>query len=584
MNRLLEILQLLAAPDQLEDDTVAELETELMALFDDVRSHDELSDEDVEQLEQIADAVDGLRALAGQRIEAAEQAAAEAAQAEAERVARLEDLERRVRVEAEVETEPETEPEPEAEAEVTDPEPEDEDEDDPEPEASADEQPADEPELVTAAARRPTPAEVGARTPRRAQARPTARVSNVVARPVGAYGIEGQLRNGTDVGNALLDAHRRLSRGDGPGGRIPVVQLSTSFSAGRTIGRDANEVVNEIRSAAVNPPHMQTLLADGGLCAPLNVWYGLETIATTGRPLRDGAVVTFNADRGGIRFQRPMTLADIGTAGGSPDQAIGAMTAAQDAAGNVTKTYQMIDCGEEVEVEVEAVWRQLRIGNFIARTHQERVNQFTDLTMAAYDRFSEQRLFAKMVAASDALTAPSRYGATRDLLTVLNRTAISYRHSHRMPVEAPLDLVLPAWVGMGVLPDDSTNALQSYAAQFEVTAAQVTSWLAQRNIRVTAWYRDSFTDAIVGGGLVPDYPSSFTALLYHPGAHVLIDNGELDLGVVRDNELNKRNVFETFAEEFWNHAMWGLQSLAIEFNLCENGASAGSLEPVDCGS
>jgi hypothetical protein len=181
------------------------------------------------------------------------------------------------------------------------------------------------------------------------------------------------------------------------------------------------------------------------------------------------------------------------------------------------------------------------------------------------------------------LNAPQKLGATRDFLTSINRAAINFRSIHRMPKTATLDLRLPAWVGMGLLPDDQTNALQSYPEQFEVTASTVERWLGQRNVRVAAWYEDDFTTAAADEGGVNNYPATFKVILTHPGYYGVVDNGELVIGLFRDGTMINDNVFRTFAEEFWNLASWGVDAWDIEYSLCENGASAGSVDPT-CGS
>jgi hypothetical protein len=237
-------------------------------------------------------------------------------------------------------------------------------------------------------------------------------------------------------------------------------------------------------------------------------------------------------------------------------------------------------CGDEVSIEVEANWLYLQFGNVIARTNPERTSQFTDQAIARFARYSEQKLFNAMIANSTNVTTVQELGAVRDYLTQMNRAAINYRARHRMAINAPLRTVVPLWV-IGLLQDDQTKALQSYPEQFELAVADIERWLRQRNVTVT-WFQDDFTDN-QNAGVLNTYPATFQSLLYHEGAHVYVDNGVLDLGLVRDSTLIASNNFQTFTEEFWNTGMWGVESLALNWSLCANGASAGSLDPV-CGS
>lgn len=574
MERLLEILALLQSPEGISDDDLAALESELQDLFDEIRTGD-LDDDAVEALGQIADAVDAVRTVAAERIAAAEAEAEAAAAAEAARAQRVAELEARLHPttgdtdEVTEEVEAETTEEVEAEAPEVEPVAEVE----PEPVAAAATPPA-----------APTPvAQLAARRPARHAPQPQQRAATPTVRIRSAGG--GEFTSRTEVEDALLTAWRDLDRAGGGRQVRRVATFQAQFPEDRRLGgrvSDVTDQVEEIRQAAFNPGHMQSLTADGGLCAPVNVWYDLQTVAQAARPLR-ASLPNFDASRGGIKYTEPMQLSDIASTGGSPDQAIGSMTEAQDAAGATNKTYQMIACGDEVEVKVGAYWRQLQFGNMVARTNPERTSQFTDLSLAAFARYNEQDLWTKMLALCTHINGQQELGALRDLLTVLNRAAINYRSVLRMPIDAPVEVRLPAWVGVGLAVDDQTNSLQSYPEQFEVTAARVEQLLALRNIRVAAWTIDEFTTAAANAGAVNAYPSTFKVILNHPGAFVYVDGGTLDLGVIRDGDMVNDNTFRVFDEEFWNVAMWGVAAWDIEFSLCANGASAGSIAP-QCGS
>lgn len=577
MNRLQEILDLLADRSALTDEQIGELESELQDLFDELRAELNGDDADVvaitEALGSIADAVDALREEAATRIEAAEAEAAAAAKAEAERQRVIEELENRVKA-------------PVAEETATEPPAEDDDPDGDDPDD--DEEPA--PEATQTEEREPVGAAAGTgertplsaiKPPKRFTPRPAEQQRPRVRIRAAAGGAE--LADRAAVELALIDAHRYS---EGQSGRSRVAQFVAEFPKDRVLpaGRitDVTEMAEEVRARVSGPGEdLLALTADGGICAAPEVWYDLQNISQAGRPLR-ASLPGFNAARGGITFDDPLTLADIGTTGGSPDQAIGAMTAAQDAAGNVNKTYQVLDCGGSTTVTIEAVWRQLQFGNFQVRTGGERVSTFTDLSIAAFARFNEQRLWNKMLGLTKNVTSAAELGATRDFLTALNRGAINYRAKHRMLPNAPLEVRLPVWVGMGLLPDDQTKALQSYREQFEVTSADVEAWLGRRNIRVAAWYEDDFTTNVANNAALNEYPATFKVIMNHPGAWVYVDGGILDLGTIRDGDMVNDNVFRTFTEEFWNVGMWGVEAWNIEFTICANGASAGSIAPVAC--
>lgn len=548
---------------QLEDGDLSTLESGLSDLFDEVRTGaEEMTPEVVTQLERIADVVDGARSVAGERIAASEAAEAEAVAEAAERDARLAELEGRVHV-------PDPEPDPPA---AEDP-----------PAADPPAEAELEPEPV-AAGGTPAPAV----TPRGDIERARSQRLQVRERP-GAVIRAAFGGNFADVGavnRALYEAHRDLDGTDFKGNRR-VATFQSTLPTDRVLpeGRvtDVSDQAAEVRARMRERGGAASLTADGGICGPVEFYYGLQTLGQAGRTLR-AALASFTATRGGLRFNSPMVLTDI-LAADTPTSgnAIGAITEAQDAAGTYDKTFQTVTCADDVEVLVDIVYKQLQFGVLQSRTNPERNAQFTELTDTMFARYSEQRLFNKMLALAHKQHTVQNLGASRDLLTILNRWAINRRAQHRMDPNAQLDVIIPAWVGMGLIVDDQVNALQSYPEQFEVTSAWFEARLAERNINVLNWFVDDFTSAIVEGGFVNSYPSSFHVLGSHPGAYVYVDNGSFNIGVHRDGTMINNNVFRTFEEEFWNVGMWGVWADDIAFSLCANGASAGSVEP-SCGS
>lgn len=592
MERLQEILALLENPEDLSDQQIGELETELTGLYEELR--EDLSESDdlderqkiVDDLTSIVEATDAVRGLASVRYEEAEKAETEQAEKKAAQDKLLEELDTRVKAEANDEEDDSTEEEEETTDSTDDGDDGGEDDEDgggevtdEEIDALIDEEEAKSKEPVTASLK-----ELNRRQPKRFKAVPKRHPKvRIFAR--GTAG--GEFSSRIELEEEMLDRWRNMQGVEGPGGRIPIARFQTSFPDDRTFaeGRieDVNEYVDKIhRSLYVEegPDSHKALTADGGLCTAVDVWYDLENISQASRPLR-GSLVNFNSRRGGIRFDSPMTIADIGSDGSSPDAAIGAMTAAEDAAGDTNKTYQMIECGTPTTVEVEAVWRQLQFGNFVARTNPERVSHFTDLSIAAYARYSEQRLFAKMAALSSPTGSVQEFGALRDLLRNINRGATNYRNRHRMARNATIRVDLPSYI-IAMCQDDMTAALNSEIGMLNLTEAQINSFFATRNIRVV-WRDDEFTGAQADGASLNAYPATFTYLLGHEGGWFYVDNGQLDLGLFRDSTLVNDNVFRTFVEEFWNVAYLGIESRRVTASFCPNGASAGSVEPV-CGS
>lgn len=542
------------------DAELADLELALVGQVDEIVSG-EVTPELLNQLGVIADHVDGVRFLAGERITASEEAAAAELAAVAELATARDALLARVRPVVEAEVTPDVV----AEAE-----------------AIVEEAATETPQVpVTAAAVAPvTPrATIGRLAPQRLTATPSA-PSAVIK----MAGTNGHFGNRVEVEHALLERWNDLQGTHAPG-KYRVATFQSDMPSDRVLTRDMNdisEIVSEVRSRITENGGSEALVADGGICGPVEIRYATDTIAQASRPLR-AYPMGFNAARGGINFQQPMRLTDIlNTATPTSGYAIGAITEAQDAAATYNKSVQRVSCGSYTEVRIEAVYRQLEFGNFQYRTNPERNSQFVDLSVATFARFNEQRLYNKMLALCVNTDAPQKLGALRDFITAMNRAAQNYRMRNRMPLDATLDTILPAWVA-GLLSDDMVNAFQAFPEQFHMGMGDVERMLSERNIRVVNWFQDDFTTALSSGGAAPTYPTSFKATLNHPGAWTYLDGGTLDLGVIRDSTLVNDNLLRIFTEEFWNVAMTGVEAMSVQFSLCANGASAGSRTPT-CGS
>ena len=81
-----------------------------------------------------------------------------------------------------------------------------------------------------------------------------------------------------------------------------------------------------------------------------------------------------------------------------------------------------------------------------------------------------------------------------------------------------------------------------------------------------------------GAGALNPFPGTVQWGLYDEGHHLFLDGGALDLGIVRDANLNSTNDYETFVETFEGLAHRGVESLWITSTVCPDGASAAGID------
>lgn len=561
---------------ELSDEDLAALEADLLAHFQAIRAGevDEIERDDLTALRRVAGCVEHLRVEAGRRIEAAEAAEVEAAAREQEAA----DLEATL-LATEPETapaseEPPAEPAPEAseageetpEAEATDPVAEPTVEAEPEPVAAS--APA-RPSLAALAATRATPEAAPAPAP--ALTRP--RWQSMDGQPI------RDLHDAAErITEAMSDSFEVM-----PGKKIRVARMRAEFPEDRRVtaldeyGAVTRKMDALTQDATAPGTWPEAVVASGGWCAPLEPQYDVMTVASAARPFR-GGLPTLGVDRGGIRHIRSAGISEITTSGASAG--VGIWEAATDETpGESTKSRQTAACPTVVDVELGAIYRRMRFGNFEARAFPEAVDATLTNLLSAHASLGETEGIDDLIAAMNTdITEAAVLGASRDLLEAWNRAAVTMRHNERMDPNARLRLVAPYWVvGMfqaDILRQQASGELQAFT---EPTEAWIRSILNTYNLNVT------FTmDAPTGGaepGLLadntnlPNWTATVIWQMFPEGSVVFLDGGILDLGIVRDSTLNNTNDYEIFAETFEGVAYKGPVGISVTSTVCPNGES-----------
>lgn len=547
---------------ELTDDALAVAEESLLALFDDIRAGkiEEVSTDDTERLRAIATAVQSVRDEAAGRIVAAEQRATEVAEIEALVRPAIEEepvveAEEKVVVEvaaAETEVELVTEAEVEVELEPVS--------------ASA-------PSLADLSALRPASAAPVVTSPRQETIRSLA---------------DGSELNVRQFAELLISRREDFGAFSGQGTeRVRLGRQSLELSSDRTLGRNDSTVANTekieaIVAGAMSPSAWaEGLVASGGFCAPTENDYSLEQLSGAQRPVRD-SLPRFVADRGGIRFVTPPNLADVlvDQSGG----AVGAWDNTTDITpGESIKSTQVVACGETVEALTQAIYRSIQFGNFTSRAFPEYVETWIKNTASAHSRFAETQLLDSIDTDSVAVTTTQVLGTTRDLLPYIAQLAAGERNRQRLAPDARLRVMIPAWVVQSI----QSDIIRQGNIELKVIGeSDIRAYFSALNINVS-FYEDTRTGAgqqfaAQGAGAdLRNFPATVEWFLFHEGAHVFLDGGTLDLGLVRDSTLNETNDYRLFVETFEATAFRGLFSYRVRSAICADGSAAA---PVDATS
>lgn len=342
-------------------------------------------------------------------------------------------------------------------------------------------------------------------------------------------------------------------------------------------------------------------VASGGVCLPAQVDYSITTVGERGTPWLD-RLPTIQGNRPMSYFPWiRMSLKDAAGSrvGARPDGGIGTVTAAQDAAGygpeghvpvggHAYKDCVRIDCPTPVTISPEATFRCTTVGNFQAITWPEYVRTFDETVGFYFDVYRDERFLAKFVAAAKTLsTAGPTFGAARDLLDVIRRLAAHVRGVRRAPM-MPLNFDLPAFARYMVAQDIAVS-LANGSDNLRVSAEQALAILAvdegifigeyDVSIGNTANGSPTVLPELTDGGALPAWPAEIRILAYPEGGVFRQDYGELSFGL-RETGM-QTNDFSGFYEVFEQEGFRTADLFTIDVPLCVNGAQ-GAAVAVTC--
>lgn len=378
-------------------------------------------------------------------------------------------------------------------------------------------------------------------------------------------------------------------------GRIDLIQFATDFPEERHLSSADSWAANRhkverVQAAAAGIHATENALVAAGFCAPFEVLYDIPVLGEDDRPVR-AALTRFGADRGGITY-RP-ALDGVTQTGG-----IGTWTEANDEASPlVPKTCFEIVCPGILSAQVEATYLCLQFPNMSTRFDPESMDAAIRAQQIAHARFAENKLLTALALGSKALTSTQLLGATRDILVTCDKVTAYYRNVHRLTDASSLRAILPLWARNLMRADVTRQMVGDGLASLAVVDSVIDDWFRVRNINIT-WHLDGvdppdltvptpdvvtaaqFYTLAVAESPVPGFPDTVQMLLWAEGDWLLLDGGELNLGLVRDSTLNSENRFQTFSESWEIPVNRGVEPLVIYMAVQPTGASAATVSTV----
>lgn len=362
--------------------------------------------------------------------------------------------------------------------------------------------------------------------------------------------------------------------------RILVASAQSRFPKERVlVSGDIDGNMEKLRDAGIpfagrDDMEVASLLA-AGVCPPPQPIYTLPDLETAARPVRD-FLTTFNADRGGVSVPAVDTIGDVDA------DAISVITNADAIEGGTfaTKSCADIDCTTWTNVFVDTIAHCRAVDNLMGRTWPEGVAKQNSLTLAALARTADGKLLDGIDALSIHTAGSAVYGASSTLLYRLQLSRVQMISRLRLPVDTVVDVLLPFYAAEMFSLDIANNGEEG---RFDTPQGQVGALLRRFGFNVF-WHLDQ---GIAGGATQEifsaeaatqvDWPgSTIIARVALSGTFIRLDTGTLELGVVRDSDLNSINKYQLFGELWENVARIGPAAAAhrIAITICPDGTRA----------
>lgn len=363
-------------------------------------------------------------------------------------------------------------------------------------------------------------------------------------------------------------------------GRVPIAHVALDYPESRTLGQDAGANFTKIEGVTAQT----SLVAAGGLCAPLETLYDVEVIGSAARPVRD-ALARFQVERGGITY-RPNTSAAAAVNGAGQwtmddDEAV-----TPDLTGGPTKDCYEVECPGLESEHVWAAYLCLQFSNITTRFDPETTASNIQQGSIAHARLADNLLLSKMAAESKLLTGAPVVGATRDILANVDKISAYYRNRHRIDTALPLTWMAPSWVRFLMRAD---LARQMAAGDWKDALAPadslIDSWFSARGV-TPVWHMDgiggtdevqtvTITGSPTGGTFTLTYDGDTTApIAYNASA------ADVESALAALDTLDANDVEVTGSAPEWTVTFGGSDSAGTNVSqMTSTGSFTGGTSP-----
>lgn len=365
------------------------------------------------------------------------------------------------------------------------------------------------------------------------------------------------------------------------------------FANGRTLGRHRNGLAvlrkefdqslmasgendNEVLERAVDETRLPngSLLAAGGWCAPSEQTYDLCDLPCAYEGLASFPEIV--ASRGGIRWTEGLDFCDIYNSPGFFH-----FTEAQMAATpRPDKPCMEIPCPEFSECRLDVDGLCVTGDILQRRGYPETIAQFVQGVLCAHAHKMNAWKLQQVVAGStnDGIVGSGCSGATASILEAIELEVEAYKYRRRSSRATTLEMLAPYWV-RGVIRADLSR--RNGVELLSVTDEQINAWFTQRGVRpdwVYDW-QDITSCALPGpDNTIAAWPTEVEFIIYEAGTWVAATLDVITLDTIYDSALLKQNKYtQLFTEEGICMIRRCNQSRRFTVPICADGSTGAQI-------
>lgn len=345
------------------------------------------------------------------------------------------------------------------------------------------------------------------------------------------------------------------------------------------------ETVTLAQLDSIRDERYSALVAAGGWCSPSEIIFDLCATASMEGMLDHPTVI---ARRGGLRWPQTPDFSSIYSSIGFNQ------TEAQAAAGTVKPCYD-IPCPGFSEQRMNAIGVCLRSGILTAQAYPELIEYYVQQSLIAHAhqvnafKLAQMQSLATTVAFAPTGTAPGAAaygpGAAPSILGALELQVEDLRYKYRWDLDQVLECVAPAWAEPLIRSDLSKRMGVDLIS---VTDQMIRDYFAVRsmNLQLVRDWQDALTNTPQGtgfGGTTPllTYPAVVGFLLYHPDTYLIGQADVVDLSAIYDSTNITTNTFtRLFTEEGVMVGRRCFEPRFVQITTCPSGLTGGFITPT----